>query len=80
MTRVKRIVTFGEIMGRLVPPGFLRFQQAMPGHLEMTFAGAEANVAVGIAQLGGDASFVTALQRDEAAAQRVVVALRIRLK
>jgi 2-dehydro-3-deoxygluconokinase len=56
-----QIVTFGEIMGRLATPGFQRFQQAMPGSLEMTFAGAEASVAASIAYLGGEAAFVTAL-------------------
>jgi len=48
-------------MGRLCPPGFNRIGQAMPGALEITFAGAEANVAVSIAYLGGEATFVTAL-------------------
>jgi 2-dehydro-3-deoxygluconokinase len=55
------IVTFGEIMGRLCPPGHLRFVQAMPGSLELTFAGAEANVAVSLAILGARARLVTAL-------------------
>jgi 2-dehydro-3-deoxygluconokinase len=58
---MSRIVTLGEIMGRLAAPGHRRFQQAMPGTLEVTFAGAEASVAVGIARLGGDAAFVSAL-------------------
>jgi len=58
---MSRIVAFGEIMGRLAAPGFRRFQQAMPGSLDVTFAGAEASVAVSLAHLGGDASFVTAL-------------------
>ncbi|TWU08030.1 sugar kinase [Stieleria varia] len=58
---MKRIVTFGEIMGRLTPPGFLRLTQAMPGTLNVTFAGAEANVAASLARFGGDAVFVTAL-------------------
>lgn len=58
---MSRIVTFGEIMGRLAAPGFKRFQQAMPGTLEVAFAGAEATVAASIAYLGGDAAFVTAL-------------------
>ena len=58
---MSRIVTFGEIMGRLAAPGFKRFQQAMPGMLEVTFAGAEATVAASIAFLGGEAAFVTAL-------------------
>jgi 2-dehydro-3-deoxygluconokinase len=59
-----RIVTFGEIMGRLAPEGFLRLRQAMPGKLDLTFAGAEANVAVSIACFGGDAAFVTALPQN----------------
>ncbi|HWA96963.1 MAG TPA: sugar kinase [Pirellulales bacterium] len=58
---MNRVVAFGEIMGRLAAPRFQRFRQAMPGSLEMTFAGAEATVAVNIAQLGGQAAFVTAL-------------------
>jgi 2-dehydro-3-deoxygluconokinase len=58
---MSRVITFGEIMGRLEAPGFTRFQQAMPGELEVTFAGAEATVAVSIAQLGGNAAFLTAL-------------------
>lgn len=58
---MSRIVTFGEIMARLATPGFKRFQQTMPGSLDVTFAGAEASIAASIAYLGGDASFVTAL-------------------
>jgi 2-dehydro-3-deoxygluconokinase len=58
---VSRIASFGEIMARLATPGFRRFQQTMPGTLEVTFAGAEASIAASIAHLGGDASFVTAL-------------------
>lgn len=58
---MSKVVTFGEIMGRLATPGFKRFQQAMPGSLEVTFAGAEATVAAAIAQFGGEAAFVTAL-------------------
>ena len=58
---MSRIVTFGEIMGRLAAPGHKRFQQTLPGTLDVTFAGAEASIAASIAYLGGDASFVTAL-------------------
>lgn len=58
---MSRIVTFGEIMGRLATPGYQRFQQALPGSLEVTFAGAEASIAASIAYLGGDSAFVTAL-------------------
>jgi 2-dehydro-3-deoxygluconokinase len=54
-----RVVTFGEIMLRLKSPGFERlFQSPL---LEATFGGAEANVAVSLAQFGLPVSFVTAL-------------------
>ncbi len=54
-----RIVTFGEVMLRLKSPGFERlFQSPL---LEATFGGAEANVAVSLAQFGLPVSFVTAL-------------------
>ncbi len=56
-----KIVTFGEIMARLAAPHALRLRQALPGRLDLTFAGAEANVAVSLAMLGADAEFVTAL-------------------
>ncbi len=50
-------------MGRLAPEGQLRFRQALPGRMEMTFGGAEANVAASISQLGGKTRFVTALPK-----------------
>ena len=56
-----KFVTFGEIMMRLKTEDFLRFRQALPGRLEATFAGAEANVAASLALLGAEASFVTTL-------------------
>lgn len=58
------IVTFGEVMGRLAPEGVLRFRQAMPGTLNLTFGGAEANVAASLSQLGAPARFVTALPQN----------------
>ncbi len=63
----QRIVALGEIMGRLAMPGYQRFRQAMPGPLELTFAGAEATVAAAVASFGGSASFVTALPRHDIA-------------
>jgi 2-dehydro-3-deoxygluconokinase len=72
---MSRIITLGEVMGRLAAPGYKRFAQAMPGTLEVTFAGAEVNVAACLARLGGDASFVTALP-DHAVADAVVANLR----
>lgn len=54
-----RVVTFGEVMLRLKAPGFERlFQSPM---LEATFGGAEANVAVSLAQYGVPVSFVSAV-------------------
>ena len=55
----KRIVTFGEIMLRLAPEGYLRFFQN--DTMQATFGGGEANVAVSLANYGMDASFVTKL-------------------
>lgn len=54
-------VTFGEVMVRLEPSNHQRLLQEIPGNLNAWFAGAEANVAVGIAQLGGNARFVSAV-------------------
>ena len=53
------IVTFGEIMMRLAPTGYLRMSQTK--QLEMTFGGGEANVAVSLANYGKEARFVTGL-------------------
>jgi len=58
---VNRIVAIGEIMARLSTPGGQRFQQAMPGSLDVHFGGAEASVAALIAHLGGRSAYVTAL-------------------
>ncbi|HEX5177419.1 MAG TPA: sugar kinase [Chthoniobacteraceae bacterium] len=55
------VVTFGEIMMRLSAPCHQRFAQAT--HFEIAFGGAEANAAVIIAQLGGEAHFVTRLPK-----------------
>jgi sugar/nucleoside kinase (ribokinase family) len=58
---MSRVVTFGEIMARIATPGFARFQQAMPGGVNVTFAGAEASIAASLAYLGIGVAFVTAL-------------------
>ena len=52
-----KVVTFGEIMLRLSPPGFERLLQSPT--LSATFGGAEANVAVSLARWGFDSIFVT---------------------
>jgi 2-dehydro-3-deoxygluconokinase len=56
-----RVVTFGEVMLRLAPPGFLRLGQVLPGPLEATFGGGEVNTAASIARQGSRAAFVTVL-------------------
>ncbi|HCK40910.1 MAG: carbohydrate kinase [Planctomycetaceae bacterium] len=58
---MKKIVAFGEIMGRLAAPGNLRLRQTR--EFELTYAGAEASVAASICNLGGSASYVTALPK-----------------
>lgn len=56
-----RVVTFGEVMLRLAPQGFMRLRQVIPGPLDATFGGGELNVAVSIAFQGGSAAFLTAV-------------------
>ena len=58
-----KLITFGEIMIRLHMQDHLRFRQALPGAMDVSFAGAEANVAVSMALLGGKAAFVSALPK-----------------
>src|SRR5512142_1177322 len=59
MTHPIKVVTFGEIMLRLSPPGFERFFQSPV--LQATFGGGEANVAVSLAQFGLESHYVTRL-------------------
>lgn len=54
----KKITTIGEIMMRLTTPGHERFVQA--DSYQVTFGGAEANVAICLAQFGMATSHVTA--------------------
>lgn len=56
---MSKVVTFGEIMLRLGAPGYLRFTQC--NQLDMTFAGAEANVAVSLANYGIRSDYITCL-------------------
>lgn len=60
---MKRIVTFGEIMLRLAPEGYLRFFQN--DNFEATFGGGEANVAVSLANFNLSAAFVTKLPKHD---------------
>jgi 2-dehydro-3-deoxygluconokinase len=56
---MSKYITFGEIMLRLKPPQTERFFQSPL--LEATFGGGEANVAVGLARLGLDVSYVSVI-------------------
>ena len=56
---MKKIVTFGEIMLRLSPPGWKRFSQA--SSFDVIYGGGESNVAVSLANYGMPVDFVTRL-------------------
>src|SRR5690625_1610626 len=56
---MKKVVTFGEIMMRLSPPGFQRFSQATS--FDVIYGGGESNVAVSLANYGIPVEFVTRL-------------------
>ena len=58
-----KVVTFGEIMLRLSPPGYERFLQSPL--LGATFGGGEANVAVSLALFGLESYYVTRLPRHD---------------
>ncbi len=60
-----KVLCFGEIMGRLCPPGYKKILQATS--FELTFAGGEANVAVSLANYGIDAAFVSKLPDNDLA-------------
>lgn len=68
-----KVVTFGEIMLRLAPNGYLRFFQ--DDQMQATFGGGEANVAVSLANYGMDVAFVTRLP-DHAIGQAAINSLR----
>jgi 2-dehydro-3-deoxygluconokinase len=68
-----KVVTFGEIMLRLAPEGYLRFVQA--DKFEVVLGGGEANVSVSLANYGLESVFVTKLPTHEIG-QMAVNALR----
>jgi 2-dehydro-3-deoxygluconokinase len=67
---MKKVVTFGEIMLRLSPPGFLRFTQTET--YEATFGGGEANVAVSLSNYGINTEFVTRIPKNDIADKAVM--------
>ncbi|MFP3089511.1 sugar kinase [Treponema sp. TIM-1] len=56
-----KVVTFGEVMIRISALNNLKFRQSLPGQADLTFAGAEANVAASLSMLGCPTRFVSAL-------------------
>mgnify|MGYP000592316726 FL=1 len=60
---MKKVITFGEIMGRLSPAGYGRITQAQS--LNITYGGGEANVAGGLAHIGVPAEHVTCFPNNE---------------
>lgn len=68
-----RVVTLGESMALVTPPGLGGFEHAHA--VELRIGGAEGNVAIGIARLGGDASWLGRVG-DDALGRRVVRELR----
>ena len=58
---MNKVVTFGEIMLRLSPPGFLRFSQT--NSFDVVYGGGESNVAVSLANYGVPVEFVTRLPK-----------------
>ncbi|MBI3279377.1 MAG: sugar kinase [Acidobacteria bacterium] len=70
----KPVVTFGEIMLRLAPPGFERLLQSP--QFVATFGGGEANVAVALAGFGYPARYLTVLPPNHAVADAFIAELR----
>ncbi|PCE64752.1 sugar kinase [Sediminicola luteus] len=60
---MKKVVTFGEIMLRLSPPGFSRFSQA--NQFDVVYGGGESNVAVSLANYNIPVDFVTRLPEND---------------
>lgn len=60
---VAKVVTFGEIMMRLSPPGYQRFTQARS--FDVLYGGGEANVAVSLANYGIPVEFISRLPANE---------------
>lgn len=60
---MKKVVTFGEIMLRLTPPGHKRFSQA--SSFDVVYGGGESNVAVSLANYGIPVEFVSRLPQND---------------
>jgi 2-dehydro-3-deoxygluconokinase len=60
---MQKIITFGEIMLRLITPGHARFTQTQS--FGATFGGSDANVAASLAVLGIEAAHVTSFPKND---------------
>ena len=63
MSKKGKVVTFGEVMLRFSTQAFSRFTQATA--FDVTYAGAEANVAVSVARFGLDSAHVTRFPQND---------------
>ncbi|MEZ5070875.1 MAG: sugar kinase [Bacteroidales bacterium] len=61
--KTNKVITFGEVMLRLVPPGHERFFQSPL--LQATFGGGEGNVAVSLANYGVPVEFVSRMPAND---------------
>lgn len=68
-------LAFGEVMARFAPEGHLRWRQAVPGRVQVTWGGGEANVSASLAILGQSARYLTALPR-HAISESLIATLR----
>ena len=75
MSDQKIIAAFGEVMLRLAAPGRQRIGQALPGTLNATFGGGEANVCVSLASFGAASRYLTAVP-DNPVADAMLAELR----
>ncbi len=60
-----RIVSFGEVLLRLTPPGYLKLSQT--NSFAATFGGSETNCAVSLARFGLQSDFITRLPKNDIA-------------
>ncbi len=66
---------FGEVMMRVAPEHKLRLRQVLPGRVEITWGGGEANVCASLAMFGNQVRYVSALP-DNALAESLKTSLR----
>ena len=66
---------FGEVMMRVAPEHKLRLRQVLPGRVEITWGGGEANVCASLAMFGNQVRYVSALP-DNTLAESLKTCLR----